>query len=36
MDRWSKKEHDKPSTEREDNRDRDRWQNLVLGEGKPL
>jgi hypothetical protein len=37
MDRWSKTEHDKPWTEREEvTRDRDRWRNLVLGEGKPL
>jgi hypothetical protein len=36
MDRWSKTEHDKPWTDREDTRDRDRWRNLVLGEGKPL
>jgi hypothetical protein len=34
MDRWSKTEHDKPWTE--DTRDRDRWRNLILGEGKPL
>jgi hypothetical protein len=35
MDRWSKTEHDKSWTD-EDTRDRDRWQNLVLSEGKPL
>jgi hypothetical protein len=34
MDRWNKTEHDKPWTERRG--DRDRWRNLVLGEGKPL
>jgi hypothetical protein len=36
MDRWSKTEHDKPWTDKEDTRDRDRWRNLVLGQGKPL
>jgi hypothetical protein len=38
MDRWSKTEHDKPWTDRRgySTRDRDRWRNLVLGEGKPL
>jgi hypothetical protein len=37
MDRWSKTEHDKPYDKpEEDTRDRDRWRNLVLGEGKPL
>jgi hypothetical protein len=37
MDTWSKTELDKPWTDRrEDTGDRDRWRNLVLGEGKPL
>jgi hypothetical protein len=36
MDRWSKTDHDKAWTEREDTRDRDRWRHLVLGEGKSL
>jgi hypothetical protein len=36
MDSWSKTEHDKHGLTEEDTRDRDRWRNLVLGEGKPL
>jgi hypothetical protein len=33
MDRWSMTNH---GLTEEDIRDRDRWRNLVLGEGKPL
>jgi N6-adenosine-specific RNA methylase IME4 len=33
VDRWSKTNH---GLTEEDTRDRDRWRNLVLGEGKPL
>jgi hypothetical protein len=33
MDRWSKTNY---GLTEEDTRDRDRWRNLVLGEGKPL
>jgi hypothetical protein len=33
MDRWSMMNH---GLTEEDTRDRDRWRNLVLGEGKPL
>jgi hypothetical protein len=36
MDRRSKTEHDKHGLTEKDTRDRDRWPNLVLGEGKPL
>jgi hypothetical protein len=33
MDRWNKTNH---GLTEENTRDRDRWRNLVLGEGKPL
>jgi hypothetical protein len=36
MDRWSKKSMTNHGLTEEDTRDRDRWRNLVLGEGKPL
>jgi hypothetical protein len=36
MDRWSKTIMTNHRLREEDTKDRDRWRNLVLGEGKPL
>jgi hypothetical protein len=36
MDRWSKTDMTNHGITEEDTRDRDRWRNLVLGEGNSL